>query len=444
MIKQVQITGMSYGPDAIGRLDSGKCVFVRGGVPGKACTVEITKETARYDKGVAVGTEQAERTEQAPAISPWEYLPYDMQLDAKQAIVKDALLRNAHLEQADIEAAMGRIVPCKREWGYRNKLEFAISRGKDGRITVGFNDADSNEVVPIDECRLGNGLIQNAPRALTGALRFIEGREGDLGIFRIGVRGSLSTKSVEVSLWTDAGPFPRAEAAKVIKDACNAASVVRVIADRGASRRVRKVEVLGGEGFWRENIMVNGEPVAFRVSAPSFFQVNTAQAAKLVGAALGSFGQASISDMRICDLYSGVGTFSIPFALAGADVTAVELEGSSARDFRRNCELDHADAEIICDDASRVVRDVAQTGIDGFIVDPPRSGLDRRVMSTIAKARPQQVVYISCDPQTFARDARRFADHGYRLVSVTPVDMFPQTYHVETVGVFVPASDFGH
>lgn len=421
---------MSYGPDAIGRLDSGKCVFVRGGVPGESCAVEITKETPRYDKGIAIDAEPS------PSISPWEYLPYDTQLDAKQAIVKDALLRNAHLDQADIEAAMNKIVPCKREWGYRNKLEFAIAKGKDGRIAVGFSDTVSNEVVPIGECKLGNELIQNVPRSLTGALRFIEGREGDLGIFRIGVRGSLSTKSVEVSLWTDAGPFPRAEAAKVIKDACKATSVVRVIADRGASRRVKKVEVLGGEGFWRENIMVDGEPIAFRVSAPSFFQVNTAQAAKLVRMALDSAGQASISGKRVCDLYSGVGAFSIPFALAGADVTAVELEGSSARDFRRNCELNHADAEIICDDASRVIRGIAQTGINGFIVDPPRSGLDKRVLETVAKAHPQQVIYISCDPQTFARDAKRFADYGYRLASVTPVDMFPQTYHVETVGIF--------
>ncbi len=428
---------MSYGPEAVGRLASGKTVFVSGAVSGDVVEAAVTEEKPSFARAVARAivepSPQRGKDWQAlcadvplQAVAPWSQLSYDAQLAAKQDNVASALARTAHLDAGRIAQVMAPIAAAPQEWGYRNKLELAAAPDPRGRLSLGFHRPGSDEVVAAKECRLANRLLRKAPKALAGALRYLAGA-GDLGIYRVGIRGSERTGSVEVALWTPPSSFPRTFAAKMLRDAVGATSVVRVIADAGALRKVKRVEVLDGDGFWRER----ASGFDFAVSAPSFFQVNTAQAELLVekalsGAALGQGDAAA-------DLFSGVGTFSLPMAAAGADVVAVELEGSSSRDFRTNADAAGADAEMICDDVRRALPDLG--ALDAVVVDPPRAGLHADVVGSIACAAPARVVYVSCDPQTLARDIARFAAVGYAPESVQPVDMFPQTYHVETVCV---------
>lgn len=437
MTETISIDRMSYGPEAVGHLASGKAVFVRGAVAGDVAEVRVTEEKPTFARGVAEklvqpsplrakGWESMAADASLMSVAPWAQLSYDSQLAAKQDNVASALARTAHLDAARIDGILRPIAPCERQWGYRNKLELAAVPDAQGRISLGFHESGTENVVAAKECRLGNRLLGKAPKSLTGALRYLAG-SNDLGIYRVGIRASERTGSVEVALWTPPSSFPRNFAAKVLRDAVGATSVVRVIADVGAARKVKRVEVLDGDGLWRERAC----GLDFSVSAPSFFQVNTAQAELLVDCAVQAVGPKP--GMQVADLFSGVGMFSLALAERGADVVAVELEGSSSRDFRANVEANGADAEIVCDDVRRVLPDLG--GLDAVVVDPPRAGLHADVVAQVAAAAPETLVYASCDPQTLARDIARFGQEGYVPALVQPVDMFPQTYHVETVCV---------
>ena len=209
---------------------------------------------------------------------------------------------------------------------------------------------------------------------------------------------------------------------------CKNTSLVRVLAEPGRARKVKKVEALSGKGCWEEELA--GE--RFLTSAPSFFQVNTAQAEKLITLVQEGLGIACGD--YVADLYAGGGTFSVPLAAAGADVVAVEAAASSVRDLRRNAERAGVEIEVVGGDAARELPELGE--LDALVVDPPRAGLADGVVESIAEAGPRQVAYVSCDPQTWARDVARFEGAGYRLAAATPVDLFPQTYHVEVVSIF--------
>ena len=472
MIETVKIERMAYGPEGIAHLESGKTVFVSGAVVGDVAEIEITQEKANFAKARAVRIAEGSplRASSAPCDMyaecggcPWAALSYPAQLDAKRSHIVEALVRTGGIARDTAEAIVEPCVPSKREWGYRNKIELAATNDSAGRFTLGMHVFGSDSLVSVKACPLANRLIAKAPKAITGALRFLSGRE-DLGIFRVELRGSIRTKSVEIALWTPPGRFPRAQVANTLQSALPATSIVRVLAEPGKARKVRKVEVLQGDGFWRETMNIAaGEaagdakssagnaagsaaesaartaaaepetmPVSYAVSAPSFFQVNTAQAEKMVNLALRKLSPLHGKD--VADLYSGVGTFSIPMALSGAYVTAIELAGSSARDARRNIERARADVDTVCDDVSRAFADLEP--IDALLVDPPRAGLAADVVKHIAHARPKTLVYVSCDPQTLARDVQRLQNCGFSLKSVTPLDLFPQTYHVEAMAMF--------
>lgn len=503
MTETVEIERMAYGPEGIAHLESGKIVFVSSAVTGDIAEIDITQEKPNFAKAKTVRIVEPSplRAENEPCGMccvcggcPWAALSYRSQLEAKRSHIVEALVRTGGVERKAAESLVEPCVPSKREWRYRNKIELGAFTDASGKFALGMHAAGSDKPIPIERCPLANRLIEKAPKAITGALRFLNGRE-DLDIFRVELRASLRTKSVEIALWTPPGGFPRAKVAKTLQSALKATSIVRVLADPGKMRKVKKVEVLQGDGFWRETLNVcladttrsvadvsaslpasdqpaahtalatsvasatsaapvtpiaptapaasaasatsatsiaPALPVTYTVSAPSFFQVNTSQAEKMVQLALNSL--APLEGAEAADLYSGVGTFSIPMALSGAYVTAIELAGSSSRDARRNIEIAGADVDAVCDDVSRAFADMGL--IDALLVDPPRAGLAQEAVSHIADAHPGKLVYVSCDPQTLARDVRRLQERGFALKSVTPLDLFPQTYHVEAMAMF--------
>ena len=402
----------------------------------------------------------------------WAHLTYATQLSAKRANVVAALVRTAHIDTARAEELVRACVPSKREWGYRNKIELFSTYNEKGAFDLGFMEEGSHNFVAVDSCLAAHKPIQKTPSALRGALRFAQGSK-NLEIYRVGVRASLRTGALEVALWTPPSPFPRNHVAKLIESATGATSVVRVVASPGKERKVKSIERLSGKGYWEEEFvglnlgdkqpvhfsagtpdtaqspntsnpaqppnMPNPtqtpntpNPIRFRASAPSFFQVNTPQAEKLVACVLDALGgPQTLSGAYVADLYAGVGTFSIPLALAGADVVAVEFAGSSVRDLRHNAEYNGVDIEVVGGDAARELS--ALGSLDALVVDPPRSGLAKGVPQSIAAAGPERVVYVSCNPATLARDIASFQTCGYEPISLTPYDMFPQTHHVETV-----------
>lgn len=437
MAEIVHIDRMSYGSAAVGRLDSGKTVFVEGAVSGDTVEVELLQEKKSFARGRMVQLlepslvrELRPQCQQACSGCPWRGLVYQEQLRAKRSNVVDALVKNAAFDRERAEQLVAPTVPSKREWGYRNKIELGCGADNHGRLALGFYQEGTHNLEPVESCPAAVRPLQKLPRALSGALRYVLGNE-ICGMFRVGVRGSLRTKDVEVALWTTPGSFPRAVAAKTLASSCKPTSIVRVMAEEGAARKVKKVEALAGKGCWEEQL---GDH-RFLVSAPSFFQVNTAQAEKLVDLVLE--GLEVRPESYVADLYAGGGTFSIPLAAAGADVVAVEAAGSSVRDLRRNADKAGVTVEVVGGDTARELPDLGQ--LDALVVDPPRAGLAPGVVESIAAACPDRVAYVSCDPFTWARDVALLEKSGYRLVSATPVDLFPQTYHVETVSIFCRA-----
>lgn len=438
MEQTVTIERMGYGAEAVGHLEDGKTVFVEGGAPGDRVTVEMIEERPSFVRARIAHVDEPSPFRTAPMCShavicggcPWAHLSYEAQLTAKRDNVKAALVRTAHLEPERVEELVRPCLPSKREWGYRNKLELAAHIDDRGVFMLGFHRAGAGDLAVCDTCPVAGKPIARSPKALRGALRFAQGSQ-DLGIFRVGVRGSVRTQDVEIALWTKPGPFPRGPVANTLRSALKATSIVRVLADPGKERRIKRVETLDGRGRWEEEL----SGIRFQTSAPSFFQVNTAQAEKLVAEVMeGLGGEGSLSGALVADLYAGGGTFSLPLAAGGADVIAIESAGTSVRDLRRNADANGVEIEVVGGDAARELPELGE--LDALVVDPPRAGLGEGVVESIAAAGPARIASVSCDPATWARDVERFEAHGYRLVRVQPVDMFPQTYHVEVVGIF--------
>lgn len=438
MKQTIAIDRMGYGSEAVGRLDDGKTVFVEGGAPGDVVTIEITEEKPAFARARILTIEEASPARQMPVCAhaascggcAWAHLSYEAQLKAKRDNVAAALVRTAHVDRERAEELVRPCLPSKRQWGYRNKLELGARFDDCGTFLLGFHREGTHDIATPETCPLAAKAIEKAPKSLRGALRFAQG-SSDLGIFRVGVRASMRTRDVEIALWTEPGAFPRAHMAKMLKSALKATSIVRVMADPGKARKIKGVETLDGKGCWEEELA----GARFLTSAPSFFQVNTAQAEKLIAEVIdGLGGQASLDGALVADLYAGGGTFSVPLALAGAEVIAVESAGSSVRDLRRNGDMNGVDIEVVGGDAARELPELGE--LDALVVDPPRAGLADGVVESIAAAAPAKVAYVSCNPATWARDAQRFEANGYRLCRVQPVDLFPQTHHVEVVSVF--------
>ena len=444
MEETLRIERMGNGAEAVGRLASGKTVFVAGGAPGDAVRVEVVEEKASFARARIVAVEEPSPLRAEPRCPhgdacggcPWQHLSYEAQLEAKRANVVGALVHTARLEAVRAEDLVRPCLPSKRQWGSRNKLELGAARAENGEFLLGFHREGTHEIATPAVCPLAHDAVAKAPKALRGALRFAQG-SADLGIFRVGVRHSVRTRETEIALWTKPGAFPRAHVAKTLKSALKATSIVRVLADPGRARKIKGVETLDGKGCWGEELA----DARFLTSAPSFFQVNTAQAEKLaaevvegLGGRMGEEGPEGLDGLLVADLYAGGGTFSVPLARAGADVIAIEAAGSSVRDLRRNAEMNGVDIEVVGGDAARELPELG--GLDALVVDPPRAGLADGVAESIAEAAPARVAYVSCNPATWARDVARFEQNGYRLARAQPVDLFPQTHHVEVASLF--------
>ena len=208
----------------------------------------------------------------------------------------------------------------------------------------------------------------------------------------------------------------------------NVTSIVRIIASEGKARKIKQVEVLQGSPTWTERF----GGFRYSISAPSFFQVNTPQAEVLQKVVISSLIPNPCSLIpKVADLYCGAGTFTLPLAKAGFNVTGVELAGSSTKDLKCNLNHHHLQAEIICDEVERALPKLGN--FEACVLDPPKCGLNKGVIRELLNKKPSQIVYVSCDPMTLARDLQKLCSEEYDLVSVRPVDMFPQTHHVETV-----------
>lgn len=435
---RLQIERMAYSADSVAHDEDGKTVFVAGGVPGDLVDAAIVQEEKTFTRAVVTELLEPSDYRVKPACPfatacggcPWASLAYETQTQAKRANVVDALVRIGHMDAPKAEKL---VAPCEspsKPWGYRNKVELAFER-QGRRAFVGMHGATPAEggkpsVIKVNTCPLLDARHKKLVKSVSGALSYLAGSSA-LGLERVGIRASSRTKDVEIALWTKPGPFPRAQVAKVLRDAAKATSIVRVmIKGSQKARKIAGVEALAGRGHWRERIAEE----TMTISAPSFFQVNTAGAEKLVELVLE--GLDPTKDDEAMDLYCGAGTFTLPLGHRAGWVSAVESYGPAVRDLRRNLDAANlTNAEPIGGDAGREFPDGEA---DIIVVDPPRVGLSADVVQQLCEQPARAIAYVSCDPATLSRDLARFAKDGrYSPVRITPVDLFPQTFHVETV-----------
>ena len=405
---EVELTNFTYGGEVLGRLPEGRAVFVPFALPGEKVRIRLVEEKQRYARA-----ELLEVLESSPERSEplcvhfglcggchYQHLPYQKQLEIKAEILRDQLVRIGKLDDPPVKPT----VPSPREYYYRNHVQFHLT--PQGQL--GYHEAISNEVFAIQECHL--------PEEPLNAVWPLLEIEPLTGLQRVSIRTGAA-EDVLVTLESDDPLLPEFSVEDLpISVAHLGPSGTQVLA--GSDHVV--MEVLGR---------------SFRVSAGSFFQVNTPMAEKMVEHLLTYLPLRPTA--TILDVYAGVGLFSAFLAPKVEHLIAIEDSPAAAEDFVVNLdEFDHVD---LYEAAAEQILPVLEAQPQVILVDPPRSGIDRTALDGILKLKPELVAYVSCDPATLARDGRRLSREGFRLIQATPFDLFPQTYHIESISFWEKA-----
>lgn len=417
-ILNLQFTGMAHGGEAIARDENGRVIFVPYAIVGETARVEIVETKRGFARGRVLELLEASPfriTPRCPHFPPtpisslqslfcggcqWQHIAYDAQLEIKTQIVRDQFARVAKMSDAPILPT----IPARSEWFYRNNMQFVL----DEHGALCLQAPDSHTRVPIEQCFIMHPTLGEMFKTL----------ELDPDSFTgVTLRVGENTDDRFIVLESDDPEIPEIETDEPVSIAFTCDDVT--------------VPLVGKE-FLSERVGAR----AFEISPDAFFQVNTAMAEELLWRVENILAPRK-TDILL-DAYSGVGLFGLslasrvarvieieehPRALASAQANAADLDNVEFHQGRVEAVLPNLDARI----------DIA-------IVDPPRAGLDRFALDALAAKKPRALAYVSCDPATLARDATRLVQQGYVLESVQPVDMFPQTYHIECVAAFRRAS----
>lgn len=446
------ITGLDEAGRGIGKMPSGKTFFCEGVFPGEKITCRETSSSARFSVCEAVSVITSSPSRLSPFAPgkpicgglPLAALAYPAQLDFKASRVRECLERIGHFDNELLDSVMQPIAACEPPVRYRNHMQYAISGGR-----VGLLASQSHELADYD----GEKIEYEVFSRLRGALEKCFERAPTNLFEGLVLRASRRTNEVLaefVSGSTAPHEIVIRDCALFIEDAgirtafeevCKEAGyklngiLLRISPDK-ASRRTRggtRVTLCGTDCY--DEIFCGRR---MRVKAGSFFQVNTEQAEKLAELASEGCSEASV----IYDLYCGCGTLGIGIKKPGQKIFGIETVPEAVESAKINRSLAFPDGGA--DECSYICKDVLKADIkslirngkleepDVIIVDPPRKGMDPGVINRITEIAPKNVVYVSCDPATLARDLMIFA-RSYEIRKVTPVDLFPHTPHVETV-----------
>jgi len=432
------VESLAYGGRGIARSD-GYVLFVQGAIPGDRVRARVFKRKRSY--GEARVTEVLEpapdRIEpRAPHPgAPWQVLPYERQLEEKQAQVVEALERIGGFERAPVQP----ILPAVEQWRYRNKLEYSFGEGPDGRLLLGFHPPGSwRQVVDVGEDVLASAAIDEL-RIRVRDWCEQEGlspydRETHAGFLRnLVVREGRRTGQLQARLVTSPGDFRSshfAEAADARSALWTRSTGLAEVTRDGETR------LLVGDGPIEERLEVGGRTLRFRISPDAFFQTNTEMAERLYSVTAELAGLTGSE--RLFDLFCGIGTIGLALAASAGEVWGVEIVEEAVADAIANAELNGIEnARFFAGDIRTAARPlVEQAGQpDVVVVDPPRAGLSQKIVRRIIEMDAKRIVYVSCNPTTLAPNARQLADAGWKLERVQPVDMFPQTPHIECVAL---------
>ena len=424
----VDVETLAYGGKGVARRN-GYVVFVAGALPGDRVTAEVTKSKRGYAEAQAKEVLRASPDRVPPRCdhggepcpgAPWQGLAYEQQLQHKQAQVEDALVRLGKLEGFELEP----IEPAVERWRYRNKLEYSFGE-RDGELVLGFHARGRWDlIVDAEDCQLASernnarrnelrdwarstGLPAWDPRASEGTFRNLVIREG------------RRTDQLQSRLVTSPAEIPRPPV-----------DLHTIVEGRGSTTDGPTGAL--GEEYLEEELC----GLRFRISHRAFFQTNTEMAERLYGIAADLAGLTG--NQRVFDLFCGIGTLGLSMARDAGEVWGIELVPDAIVDAEENARRNGVEnARFRTGDARKEIRPLLEEAgkPDVVVVDPPRAGLSQKIVRRLIECEAPRIVYVSCNPTTLAPNAAQLAEAGYRLRRVKPVDMFPQTPHIECVAL---------
>jgi 23S rRNA (uracil1939-C5)-methyltransferase len=437
-VLELTIDSLAHGGNGVARLE-GYVVFVAGAVPGDRVRATVGKAKKAYAEARAIEIVEPS-PDRVPALAdhpgaPWQVLPYERQLEVKASQVDEALTRIGRLSGYELEP----IVPADEQWRYRNKVEFSFGTGAEGELVCGFHAPGRwNDIVPMDDCKLVSARVNELREQVVA---FCKGygawdRRDQRGFLRnLVIREGRRTGQTQVRLVTSPGKL-------------DVDGLIEAVDADGLWWT--QTADLGESTYGGESTLLAGAPqlvdrlggLDFLISPEAFFQTNTEMAEKLYGVALEY--AALRGHERVFDLYSGIGTIALSMATRAREVIGLEIVEPAVADAIENARANEIqNATFFAGDARLALRELVERAgrPDLAVIDPPRAGLSQKIVRRVVDAAPARIVYVSCNPTTLAPNAAQLVEAGYRLVKVRPVDMFPQTPHIECVALLEAGPD---
>jgi 23S rRNA (uracil1939-C5)-methyltransferase len=433
----LHIDSLAFGGAGVARHEGGWVVFVREALPGDTVRAVVTKRKRHYGEArllevVEPSPDRVEPKADHPG-APWQVLPYEKQLEIKAAQVEEALRRLGHLDGFE----MLPIVPAVEQWRYRNKLEFSFGTDRDtGELICGFHAPGSwEDIVHVEDCLLQSERGNAARRAVLDWAR-AQGhnaydRRSQIGELRnLVIREGRRTGDLQVRLVVSEGVEVDAGTLNAAVEADSL--LVTEIETVGETTSGGSTERVAGDATITEEL----GGLTFRLGGQSFFQTNTEMAEKLYAAT------ADVARLqgweRVYDLFCGIGTIGLSLASRSGEVWGLEIVEEAIVNALDNAKLNEiSNAHYFAGDVRLALRELVEKAgrPDVMVVDPPRAGLSQKVVRRVLEAAPKRIVYVSCNPTTLAPNAAQMVEAGYVLKTVQPVDMFPQTPHIECVAL---------
>ncbi len=435
----VDITGLSSEGLGVARIE-GFTVFVEGALPKEQAEIKIVKVLKNYAFGKLLRTLKTAACRIEPSCGvvkrcggcQLQHMSYEAQLQYKTQQVKDALERIGGLNGVAVHDTIGMEDP----WRYRNKAQFPV--GMDGDVMIGFYANRSHEIIDTPQCSIQDAVNDNVIQTVREFIKkydiSVYDENTGKGIIRhIVTRKGFKTGEVMVCIVINGDSLPCGKAlVEMLRARTDGLKSVVVNINK------KKTNVILGE----RNIVIFGEEAIydyigefkFRISPLSFFQVNPVQTEVLYGKAL-EYADLK-GDETVFDAYCGIGTISLFLSRKAKKVYGIEIVPQAINNAKENARLNGVkNVEFLVGESEIVIPELYRKGIkaDVIVVDPPRKGCDEKLLEVITEMSPEKVVYVSCNPATLARDLKYLSERGYEVREVQPVDMFPQTSHVETV-----------
>jgi 23S rRNA (uracil1939-C5)-methyltransferase len=431
----LRVESLAFGGAGVARAPGGYVVFVEGGFPGDLVRARVHQRKRSYAQARVTALLEPGLDQVAPLAdhpgAPWQVLRYDRQLEIKSEQVDDALRRIGKLDGFALEP----IVAAQQQWRYRNKLEYSFGTADDGTLECGFHAPGSWErIQPIEDCLLASEAGNQARREVLAfcraqGLAAFDRRTHEGFLRNLVVREGRRSGQLLVRLVTSRGELD----VDALAGAVNCHGLLWTHTDaRAETTAGGRTELLAGAPAIDERI---GE-LELRISPEAFFQTNTEMAEVLYGLIVDAAQLRGWE--RVYDLYSGIGSIALTLAPRAGTVHGLELIEEAVADAIENARRNEiTNASFYAGDVRLALGELVNRAgrPDVLVVDPPRAGLSQKIVRRVIEAAPKRIVYVSCNPTTLAPNAAQLVEAGWRLERVTPVDMFPQTPHIECVAV---------